>query len=126
MEGGDGEEKPVLRFNEAKKGLVLNRINSTTIQELYGPETTAWTGKRITLFPTTTEFQGKNVPCIRVRPPDAAPQAAVAPVAAPVMAPAPVPATAVAPVTAPAAAVAPVPVPAIEDSAGAPGDEIPF
>ncbi len=65
---GDDEEKPIVRFEEAKRGLLLNRTNARTIAELHGQDTDAWRGKRITLFPTTTEFRGSVVECIRVRP----------------------------------------------------------
>ena len=45
-----------------------NRTNARTIAELYGPETNDWRGRHITLFPTTTDFRGASVDCIRVRP----------------------------------------------------------
>ena len=69
------ETKPVLSFKETKKGLVLNKTNATTISKLYGPDTDAWTGKRITLLWKEVEFQGEMTPGIRVslRAPAAAP-----------------------------------------------------
>lgn len=66
--GADKEEvKPVLYFEETEKGLVLNRTNSNTIASLYGPETDDWAGKKITLFSTEVDFQGKQTLAIRVR-----------------------------------------------------------
>jgi hypothetical protein len=65
---GDGENRPLLRFDGAKKGLLLNRTNARTIAELYGAETNDWRGRHVTLFPTTTDFRGASVDCIRVRP----------------------------------------------------------
>ena len=65
---GDGEHRPLLRFDGAKKGLLLNRTNARTIADLYGPETNDWRGQCVTLFPTTTDFRGATVDCIRVRP----------------------------------------------------------
>jgi hypothetical protein len=65
----DGEMKPVLYFSNATKGLVLNKTNANTIKALYGSDTSSWTGKAIQLIATTTEFSGKIVDCIRLRPP---------------------------------------------------------
>lgn len=71
---GDGEPKPVVHFKNAEKGLVLNKTNASIICEVLGTsETDDWAGKRITLYATKTEFQGKRVDCIRVsdQPPQA-------------------------------------------------------
>lgn len=64
---GDEEDKPVLYFRELAKGLVLNKTNVTTIAKLLGDETNDWYGKKITLFPTQVDFQGKQVDAIRVK-----------------------------------------------------------
>ena len=61
------EQKPCVYFQDKQKGLVLNVTNGNAIQDAYGPETAAWAGKPIQLYPTTTEFSGKTVACIRVR-----------------------------------------------------------
>lgn len=68
--GGNGEEgdiKPIVYFQGTKKGLVLNKTNCNRIASMYGPETDAWVGKQVTLFPTETEFGGNMVDCIRIR-----------------------------------------------------------
>jgi len=65
--GKEQELKPVLYFNETKKGLVLNKTNSKTIKSLHGPETDAWVGKQITLFTTEVDFAGDQILAIRVR-----------------------------------------------------------
>ena len=67
---GDAQEKKlVMHFREQPKGLVLNLINSETTAEVAGTEDTdQWPGLRICLYPTKTEFNGRRVPCIRVRP----------------------------------------------------------
>lgn len=62
------EKKPVLYFNGSDRGLALNKTNAKTVATLYGNKTEAWTGKRVTLFPTTTAFGGETVECIRIRP----------------------------------------------------------
>ena len=64
--GKDGEAKPVVYFRNATKGLVLNRTNAMIIASLYGPETDAWTGKAITLYPTQVRAFGATHDCIRV------------------------------------------------------------
>src|SRR4026209_2145377 len=43
------EKKPVLYFQKATKGLVLNRTNAMTIAGLYGDEADDWPGKRISI-----------------------------------------------------------------------------
>lgn len=62
--------KPVVSFAGDAKPLVLNKTNSMTIKAVLGPETTTWRGKKIEVFPSTTPFQGKMVPCLRVRMPE--------------------------------------------------------
>jgi hypothetical protein len=74
----DGEMKPVLYFGNSTKGLVLNVTNKNVIKELYGSDTDNWEGKPIQLIATTTDFGGKVVDCIRLRPPKAAVASAAA------------------------------------------------
>ena len=64
--GEKQENKPVVSFREVKKALVLNKTNATTITKLYGPDTDAWVGKRITLLWKEVEYQGEMRPGIRV------------------------------------------------------------
>jgi len=71
-ESGKSEQKLVVHFINKEKALVLNVTNTNTIAEIYGFETMAWTGRTIELFPTTTDYQGKLVDCIRIRIPQAA------------------------------------------------------
>lgn len=65
---GGGDHKPVVYFEKADKGLVLNKTNAMSIAQAYGPNTDGWTGKAIELYPDTTMYQGRPTPCIRVRP----------------------------------------------------------
>lgn len=67
-EGGKKSKKPVVYFEGKNKGLVLNITNVRTIGALYGFEAKEWAGKRITIYPTTTQFGPNTVDCIRVRP----------------------------------------------------------
>lgn len=66
-QGKDAEEKPVVYFTEVDRGLALNKTNANTIASLYGDDTDTWSGKRITLYATEVEFQGKQTMAIRVR-----------------------------------------------------------
>lgn len=68
--GGKKSKKPLCYFRESKSGkpLALNSTNCKCIAGLYGNDTDAWIGKRITLWPTTTQMGGETVDCIRVRP----------------------------------------------------------
>lgn len=68
--GGKSSKKPVIYFKErSEKGLGLCITNARTIAAMYGGfETEKWIGKRITMFPTTTDFGGRTVECIRIRP----------------------------------------------------------
>ena len=82
---GDKAEKPVIGFQESEKRLVLNRTNAAQMQQLFGAETEGWIGKRLTLYPTTVNYQGDMVACIRLRgaeqfaAPPAAPPGGAAP-----------------------------------------------
>jgi hypothetical protein len=66
-QGADKKTKPVLYFKNASKAMVLNATNDETIGNLFGDDDREWNGQKITLYPTTTTFGGKTVPCIRVR-----------------------------------------------------------
>ena len=80
---GDNEQRPVLRFRGKEKGLVLNRTNAETIAHAFGPETLHWSGRQVLLFVASTSFNGRMVPCIRVRVASGQGTPAPAPAAAP-------------------------------------------
>ena len=65
--GQDKNQKPVLYFVGAEKGIVLNKTNATEIATAHGDEMDSWVGKEIELFSMMVPFQGQNVPAIRVR-----------------------------------------------------------
>lgn len=67
MQKGKKEPKPILTFKETKKKLALNKTNASSIAEMYGAEAEKWSGKRITIYPTRTQFGRDTVDCIRVR-----------------------------------------------------------
>lgn len=66
--GGKKSKKPLCHFRNVPKPLGLNATNCKTIAAMYGNDTDGWAGKRITLYPTTTQMGGETVECIRVRP----------------------------------------------------------
>lgn len=64
----DGKEsrKPFVYFRGKKLPLALNKTNGATIAGLYGKDTAGWVGKRVELYPTTTQAFGKLQDCIRI------------------------------------------------------------
>ena len=70
--GRDRDTKPVVYFQGKEKGLVLNKTNARKIAEISGSnDTEDWSGTAIAIYPTTTEFAGEEVECIRVKAPKA-------------------------------------------------------
>lgn len=66
MEEIGGDQKPVLYFAGAEKGLVLNKINTEMIITMYGDETDTWQGQPLSIKPDKTQFNARIVDCIRV------------------------------------------------------------
>jgi len=66
VEFKDGTKKIGLFFAGREKGLVLNKTNANLIAEQYGQNMDDWRGKKIKIYPTTTDFGGERVECIRV------------------------------------------------------------
>lgn len=65
-----GEEKVnrgVVDFAEFDRGMVLNRTNLKRIISHHGNDTEKWIGKKVTIYPSETDYAGRTVPCIRVR-----------------------------------------------------------
>ncbi len=63
----DDGKKIVLHFEESDRTFVCNKTNGTTIGDMLGTDLDMWSGQRITLFPTQTDFGGNQVACIRVK-----------------------------------------------------------
>lgn len=55
------ERKPVVEFVEDKRKLALNATNRRTVIRLYGPYGVDWAGKKIEVYPTTKEVDGKPI-----------------------------------------------------------------
>jgi hypothetical protein len=72
LTGYDGKRqvKTVLYFKNTKKKLPLNRTNWNAVADVTGEEDSdSWSGHKVELYPSTTEMNGKVVPCIRIRTP---------------------------------------------------------
>ncbi len=67
--GQPPENRPVVYFRGKQKGFILNKTNAHAITFLHGDESDNWRGKQIEIYPTTTDFAGRIVDCIRVRGP---------------------------------------------------------
>ena len=65
----DEPEKPILYFNGAQKGMVINQTNGMMIASLYGDDTDHWPGRPVELYTAMVSFGGKTVPAIRVMAP---------------------------------------------------------
>ena len=65
---GDKEFKPVLRFMNKDKGMVLNKTNAFILSSTWGDETDRWTGQRLELFAQPVQFQGRQVMGLAVAP----------------------------------------------------------
>jgi hypothetical protein len=61
------ETKPVLWFESAEKGLILNKTNGLAVADLYGPETDNWIGKPVMLYTAQVRAFGNTVDAIRIR-----------------------------------------------------------
>lgn len=64
------KKEPVfaIYFKGAKKGVILNKLNSKAISKVVGsPYTKNWIGKKIILYPKTGRFFGEEQTVIRVK-----------------------------------------------------------
>jgi hypothetical protein len=68
MEGGVKNKRPIISFEGKPLPMICNKTNGKAIAGMYGTDTKAWVGKRITLYSTTTQVGGQEKDCIRVRP----------------------------------------------------------
>ena len=66
MTKGRKEKKPVVYLKGKEKAWVLNKTNAKAIAKAWGTEINNWVGKQVVIMPTTTEFGGDTVDCLRV------------------------------------------------------------
>ena len=84
MEKLGDDNKPVLHFRGKDKQLALNKTNFNAIVDITGEDDTDnWSGKKIKLYATKVDYQGKRVPAIRIDAPGTAARQAPAPVETP-------------------------------------------
>ena len=77
-QNGAVRQKAAVQLQGWPAKLLLNKVNFETIANAYGRQAAGWIGKQIEVHPDTTVFNGRSVPCIRVRVPrPAAPAAAI-------------------------------------------------
>lgn len=70
VEKFDDGDRPCVFFAGKDKGLVLNKTNFNAIADITGEDDSDdWGGKRITLYATKVDYQGKRVEAIRVDDP---------------------------------------------------------
>ena len=60
-------KKLILSFEGTEKELVVNKTNGRAIGAMFGDETDNWIGKEIKLYTAMVDFQGSQVPAIRVQ-----------------------------------------------------------
>lgn len=74
MEKVGDDNKPVLYFTGKDLGLPLNITNTNALIDILGTdESDDWAGRRIQLYTTKVDYQGKRVLAIRIQEPPALP-----------------------------------------------------
>lgn len=69
--GKDKSKKPILGLKTGKgavRTMACNITNAKTIKTMFGSDTEAWIGKRITLYPSTAMFGSEVFDAVRIRP----------------------------------------------------------
>jgi hypothetical protein len=62
------ERKLVAKFAGKDKGLILNLTNCESMEQITGEaDYEQWAGHTVILYPATTKFGNKMVPCLRIR-----------------------------------------------------------
>ena len=56
-----------MSFTGAKKSLVLNKTNASTLVSAFGDDTDAWSGRTVELFTVPVNFNGRTYDGVRVR-----------------------------------------------------------
>jgi len=73
MRGGIKKKAGVVHFKGKDKPLVLNVTNGKSIAALHGNKPSQWPGKKLVLYPTTTQMYSnetkrmETVGCIRIK-----------------------------------------------------------
>jgi hypothetical protein len=64
---GKERDRGVIGFKEIDRGWVMNRTNIECLMAMFGDETDAWLGKRVTIFATPVRVGTKTEPGIRIK-----------------------------------------------------------
>lgn len=77
MKAADGRviDKPIIEFEGARKMLILNKTNQKILKALFGTKASGWIGHPVTIGVRylKSAFGQKNVPTIRIIPPEGVP-----------------------------------------------------
>jgi hypothetical protein len=65
-QGADQKRKPVL-YLDGEKPMVLNRTNFEALADAFG-DSDEWSGHKIKVFATRTQYAGKSIDGLRVEP----------------------------------------------------------
>lgn len=65
--GSEQKVKGVIFFKEFERGMVINKTNRVILQHLFGSYADDMLDQQITIYPSETTFEGKVVPCLRIR-----------------------------------------------------------
>ncbi len=63
---GAKETKPIIIFANDKR-MVCNKTNANILASMFGDDTDKWLNKEVTLIVQNVDFQGKQVPGLRVK-----------------------------------------------------------
>ena len=67
------QQRLAVYLEEFQAGLILNKVNTATLERTLGSNITKWTGRQVILKKEVASFQGKVVDCVRIEVvPDAA------------------------------------------------------
>jgi hypothetical protein len=67
LEGEKGiEKKLIMAFVGKNMQLVCNKTNAVCLKEMFSNKIKSWVGKRVTFYPTITQFGPKKVDAIRI------------------------------------------------------------
>lgn len=80
--GESARDRLVVYLVGEEKGLPLNKVNFTSLKEAFGGETNDWRGQKVELYRSTTMFNGKTTPCLRLDALESTPEEVAAAIAA--------------------------------------------
>jgi hypothetical protein len=67
--GQNKDRKIVLYFKDRGKAMVCNKTNARRIAFAYGPESQAWVGKTVVVFPEMVDYKGQPTWALRIKLP---------------------------------------------------------